>query len=145
MRKIILLSIAVLIMSSCGFNNQDDYESNSYEQIISFDKYECFLVEKECNKASGIENMYFYDIPEQDFEAIYDSCPDDFVLGAKTYFCEYTSDELLEWCKEAESLDWNTFIITDESNDSNDWRNWISICLVNIHQKEIKVHIGSYF
>ena len=145
MRKIILLSIAVLMMSSCGFNNQDDYESDSHEQIISFDKYECFLVEKECNKDPWIENMYFYDIPEQDFEAIYDDFPDGFVLGTQSYSCEYTSDELLEWCKEAESLDWNTFIITEEPNDSNDWRNWISICLVNIHQKEIKVHIGSYF
>jgi len=144
MRKIILLSIAVLMMSSCGFNNQDDYESDSYEQIISFDKYECFLVEKECNKAPWIENMYFYDIPEQDFEAIYDSCPDDFLLGAKTYFCAYTSDELLEWCKGAESLDWNILIMTDEPNDSNAWRNWIYICLVNIHQKEIKMHVG-YF
>lgn len=144
MRKIILLSIAVLMMSSCGFNNQDDYESDSYEQIISFDKYECFLVEKECNKDPWIENMYFYDIPEQDFEAIYDSCPDDFVLGAKTYFCAYTSDELLEWCKGAESLDWNILIMTEEPNDSNAWRNWIYICLVNIHQKEIKMHSG-YF
>ena len=144
MRKIILLSIAVLMMSSCGFNNQDDYESDSYEQIISFDKYECFLVEKECNKAPLIENMYFYDIPEQDFEAIYESCPDDFVFGAKTYFCAYTSDELLEWCKKAESWDWNILILTFEPNDSTDWRNLIGIVLVNIHQKEIKMHIG-YF
>ena len=144
MRKIILLSIAVLMISSCGFNNQDDYEPDNHEQI-SFDKYECFLIEKECNKDPWIENMYFYDIPEQDFDAIYDSCPDDFVLGAQVYSCEFTSDELFEWCKEAESLNWNIFIITEEPNDSNDWRNWISICLVNIHQKEIKVHIGSYF
>lgn len=143
MRKIILLSIAVLIMSSCGFNNQDDYESDSYEQNISFDKYECFLVEKECNKAPWIENMYFYDIPEQDFEAIYDSCPDNFVFGAKTYFCEYTSDELFEWCKEDESLDWNILIKRLKPYDS--YENLIYIYLVNIHQKEIKVHIGSYF
>ena len=66
------------------------------------------------------------------------------MLGAKTYFCAYTSDELLEWCKEAESLDWNILIMTLEPNDSDDWRNWIGIVLVNIHQKEIRVHIG-YF
>lgn len=141
MRKIILLSIAVLIMSSCGFNNQDDYESDSYEQIISYDKYECFLVEKECNKDPGIENMYFYDIPEQDFEAIYDSCPDDFVFGAKTYcFCAYTSDEILEWCKEAEPLDWNIIIMTLEPDDFNE--NWISICLVNVQKKEMKMQLA---